>query len=143
MGTRSSEVKTGWKMLTSPYHSLQKADDLINEESFAEFILSPITSNFKSSPCCWDFLSWGWMRRKEKWGKIYMSLCKTFHGNHSSVTVKMALWPARKPPHISKWEWKQVGKEICNKFLLSQTINFHTKLHNIFCIIFPITKSCP
>lgn len=38
---------------------------------------------------------------------------------------------------------KAGSKEICNEFLLSQTINFHTKLHNIFSVIFPLTKSCP
>lgn len=146
MGARSSEVRTGWKMLTSPHHSFQKTYDLLSWESYSELTLFPTSPNFNSSLCCWDFPSpfpTGENRGQENGEKPIRPFVKLSMGIIQMELSKQLSELSEKASSYIKVRMKAGSKEICNKFLLSQTINFHTKLHNTFSIIFPITKSCP
>ena len=126
MGARSSEVRTGWKMLTSPPPFFSK--DLRSFKLRKLFRIN--TFSYKS-----QFQFFTVLLRfpfvKLSMGIIQMELSKQL----SELSEKASSY--------IKVRMKAGSKEICNKFLLSQTINFHTKLHNTFSIIFPITKSCP
>lgn len=63
-------------------------------------------------------------------GKAHaLSPCKAVHGNHFSVAGPPSCWNASS---YIKVRMKGGSKKISNKFLLSQTMYFHTKLHNIF-----------
>lgn len=120
MGTRCSEVRTAWEDAYKTPSLFSKGSWSFKSRKLFRINTFPYKSQFQFFTVLLRFpfsLSHGCKWRRGKWGKTYTSLCKTFHGNHSNVAVKAALWADRKPPHISKWEWKQVArKSVINSY---------------------------
>lgn len=139
---RSAEVTALWRMLTSPQNSLQKAEDLISEESLAKFTLFPKTShNFRFHHAVESSLL-PFPRVNEKEGKMGKSTCVPLQ-NFPWKSLKCSSLSCQNASSYIKVGMKAGSKEICNKFLLSQTINFHTKLHNILVLFSLLQRVVP
>lgn len=146
MDTRSTEVTALWRMLTSPQHSLQKSEGLIREDSITKFTLFPKTSqNFRFHHAVENSLLL-FPRVNEEEGKMRKSTCiplQNFPWKSLKCSCQSGSPSCQNASSCIEVRMKAGSKEIYNKFLLSQTINFCTKLHNILVLFSLLQRVVP